>query len=166
MIMNLKPLLLTAAFAAAGLTFGSAQAQSIETRTFDVQITIEDACEINIDPTDIDFGTHGVLSANIDETTEMTVTCTNGAEYDIGLNGGETGTVAARLMTQGGEDVSYQLYTDPGYTDVWGDTIGTDTLNATGTGDVVVHTIYGRVPPQITPTAGVYSDTVTVTLTY
>lgn len=45
-------------------------------------------------------------------------------------------------------------------------TIGTDTLAGTGNGNVQNLTVYGRVPPQATPAAGVYTDTVAITVTY
>jgi outer membrane usher protein len=37
---------------------------------------------------------------------------------------------------------------------------------STGNGASQPFTVYGRVPPQTTPTPGAYSDTVTVTVTY
>jgi spore coat protein U-like protein len=49
---------------------------------------------------------------------------------------------------------------------VWGITIGTDTVSATGNGAAQTHTVYGRVPAQTTPAPATYSDTVTVTVTY
>ncbi|EEF26199.1 conserved hypothetical protein [Ricinus communis] len=40
------------------------------------------------------------------------------------------------------------------------------TVAGTGTGNAQLLTIYGRVPPQTTPSSGTYTDTVVVTLTY
>ena len=47
-----------------------------------------------------------------------------------------------------------------------GNTIGIDTVSATGTGMTQSLSIYGRVPPQATPRPGAYADTVTMTVTY
>ncbi|WP_163312923.1 spore coat protein U domain-containing protein, partial [Klebsiella aerogenes] len=73
--------------------------------------------------------------------------------YNIGLNAGTgTGaTVASRKMTgTGGALVNYTLYSDNNRTTVWGQTIGTDTVSASGSGAAQSYTVYGRVPVQTT----------------
>lgn len=166
--MNYKfsPILLAVALVAISLVANTALAQSTVTANMPVTITIENACEISTAPTTLDFGTHGVLSANVDSTSEIGVTCTTGAVYDIGLDGGGSGDINARVMTLGTEDVGYQLYQEAARTTVWGETVGTDTLASTGTGIEQQFTVFGRVPPQATPPAGTYTDTVLVTVTY
>jgi spore coat protein U-like protein len=69
-------------------------------------------------------------------------------------------------MTNGGNAVTYSLYFDSGRTTVWGNTIGTDTVAATGSGSSQSYTVYGRVPAQSTPGPAAYADTITVTVTY
>jgi spore coat protein U domain-containing protein, fimbrial subunit CupE1/2/3/6 len=71
-----------------------------------------------------------------------------------------------RKMTSGGANVTYSLYTDTGRTTVWGNTVGTDTVAATGNGASQSYTVFGRVPSQSTPAPGTYTDTITVTVTY
>lgn len=163
--MNIKATLISVALLSAGFAFVPSQAATTDAN-MPVTITIENACEISTAPTPLDFGTHGVLSANVDSTSTIYVTCTTGASYDIGLNGGGSGDIAARVMTLGAEDVGYQLYQDTTRTTVWGNTVDTDTVASTGTGTEQQFTVYGRVPPQATPTAGTYTDTVLVTVTY
>jgi len=163
--MNIKPRLLTTTMVVAGLTFASAHAATV-TDTMPVTITIENACEISTSPTTLDFGTQGVLSSNVDSTSTLSVTCTTSAPYNIGLDGGASGNVNARTMTDGTDFVGYQLYQEAARTNVWGDTIGTNTVASSGTGSAQQFTVYGRVPPQTTPPAGTYNDSVTVTVTY
>jgi spore coat protein U-like protein len=137
------------------------------TTTFTVQMTILANCAIDSAAT-LNFGSQGVLSANIDQTSTIQVTCTNTTPYNIGLSAG-TGagaTVATRKMTSGGNTINYSLYRDAARTQVWGTTIGTDTVAATGSGAGQTHTVYGRVPPQGTPAPATYTDTITVTVTY
>jgi spore coat protein U-like protein len=88
--------------------------------------------------------------------------------YNIGLDAGTgTGaTVAARKMTNGANTITYSLYSDSGRTTVWGNTVGTNTVSATGNGASQTYTVYGRVPSQTTPAAATYTDTITVTVTY
>ena len=112
-------------------------------------------------------GTAGILNTNIDTEVDLTVTCTSGLSYDIALDAGmgEGATAEDRYMTgDSGETVTYSLYQDAGRNVLWGP--DPDDLSGTGTGDGVTHTVYGRVPPQTTPPAGTYTDTVTVTVTY
>ncbi|ASV83823.1 spore Coat Protein U domain protein [Ochrobactrum quorumnocens] len=117
----------------------------------------------------MDFGTHGVLAANTDATSVVTVQCTNTTPFNIGLSegAGSNASVASRLMTgAGGATVTYSLYQTATRDTVWGASVGTDTVSGTGTGAAQQFTVYGRVLPQNTPAPGVYTDTVTATITY
>lgn len=167
--MQLKTALLAAAVAAAGFTAQSldtAQAASVSAN-MTVKIAIQNACDVStVAPTTLDFGTQGPLTANVDNSSTVTVTCTSGATYNVGLDGGGAGNVNARVMTNGTDTIGYQLYSDSGRTTVWGTTIGTDTVAATGNGNAQSYPVYGRVPPQTTPPAGNYQDTVAVVVTY
>ena len=116
----------------------------------------------------LNFGSAGVLTANVDQTSTIAVQCTNTTPYNIGLDAGTgTGaTVAVRKLSTGGATVNYTLYSDSGRTTIWGNTVSTDTVAATGNGASQSYTVYGRVPAQTTPAPGTYTDTVTVTVTY
>ena len=136
--------------------------------SFTVQITIQASC-VFISATSLTFNAVGVIAANDDVTSTLSVQCTNTTPYNIGLSVGVgTGaTVASRKMTgPAGAQVNYTLYSDTNRTTVWGQTIGTDTVSASGTGAAQSYTVYGRVPVQTTPAPGTYTDTITVTVTY
>ncbi len=132
------------------------------------RITIQSSCIVT-KPTDMNFGTRGLLGSNFDATTTLSVRCTNTTPYSIGLGVG-TGagaTVASRKMTAPSSNtVNYTIYSNSGRTTVWGNTVGTNTVARTGTGAAQSVTLYGRVPAQTTPLAGSYADTVTITVTY
>ena len=149
------------------LLSGSASFASTTTSTFTTQVTIAASCTINSAST-LNFGSQGVLIANVDQTSTVQVQCTNTTPYNVGLDAGTgTGaTVAVRKMTSGANTVNYSLYSDSGRTTVWGNTVGTDTVAATGNGASQSYTVYGRVTAQTTPAPATYSDTVTVTVTY
>ena len=155
--------------ACAVLTAMSAGAAFAATTTssFTVQMTVTASCTINSAST-LNFGSQGVLAANVDQTSTVQVQCTNTTPYNIGLNAGTgTGaTVAVRKLTNGANTLTYTLYSDSGRTTVWGNTVGTDTVSATGNGAGQSYTVYGRVPPQTTPAPAAYTDTITVTVTY
>ena len=134
--------------------------------TFTINATIPANCLVATQ--NIDFGPKGVLDANVDATGQVTVTCTPSTAYTVSLNGGTTGgTPTNRKMSKGAERVTYGLYKDLARSQPWGDA-GTpgSTVAGTGTGTAQALTVYGRVSPQATPSAGVYTDTVVVTITY
>jgi len=148
-------------FVSASLAAGPA------TSTFTAQVVLTAACTINSAST-LNFGSQGVLGANVDQQSTLQVQCTNTTPYTIGLDAGAgTGaTVGVRLMTSGANTVNYSLYSDGARSTVWGNTIGTNTVAAIGNGAAQNYTVYGRVFAQTTPAPGTYTDTVNVTVTY
>lgn len=152
---------------AASLMTNSALA-AVATGNMTVRITITAECKVQT-ASDLDFGSNGVIDANIDQTSTIGVQCTSGQTYTVGLSAGAGAgaTVASRKMTgPAAATVNYSLYRDTARALPWGVTIGTDTVAGTGNGNVQNLTVYGRVPPQATPAAGIYTDTVAITVTY
>jgi spore coat protein U-like protein len=149
------------------LQMASASQAATATSTFTVQATITASCTINSALT-LNFGSVGVLTAAVNQTSTVQAQCTNTTPYNISLDPGQgTGaTVAVRKMTSGANTVNYSLYSDSGHTVVWGNTVGTNTVAATGNGAAQSYTVYGQVPAQTTPAPGTYTDTITVTVTY
>jgi spore coat protein U-like protein len=136
------------------------------TTAFTVTAIILASCGVTATP--LNFGTVGVLSANIDVATNLAVTCTFLTPYTVGLSAGNApgATTSTRAMTLGAAEVFYSLYQDSARMTNWGSNIGVDTISGIGTGAAQTLPVYGRVPPQTTPTVGTYSDTVVVTVTY
>jgi spore coat protein U-like protein len=135
---------------------------------------------ISISATVLSFCTVGALplafgnyspGANSTANTSVTVLCTSGTAYNVGLDGG-TGTGASvtnRLMTgvvNTSATLAYQLYSNSGLSTVWGNTVGTNTVTGTGNGLLQTLTVYGKVASGQSVAPGLYQDTVTVTLTY
>jgi len=138
-----------------------------KTATFLVQAQIVADCTVAA--TNLDFGTIGLLSANTDAATTLTVTCSNTSTYNVGLNAGTgTGsTIPNRLLANGAATLQYQLYLTSARNTVWGNTVSTDTQGGTGNGQAQTLTVYGRVPIQaITPAPGTYTSTITATITF
>lgn len=137
------------------------------TNTFSSTITLTASCDV-ISTNTLDFGSNGILTANVDVTATFNVQCTDTTTYNVGLDAGTTtgGTTTTRLLDSGTDTVQYTMWSDAGRSVNWGDTVGTDTVAGTGNGAEQTLTIYGRVPIQTTPAPGTYTDTVTVTITY
>jgi spore coat protein U-like protein len=129
---------------------------------FVVQANVARRCTVSA--TTMDFGNiAGFLTGNRDATSVIGVQCVAGTAYRVGL---DNGTHGARRMSGPGGFIGYELYRNSGRTQRWGNTPGADTGNGSGNGSTQNFTVYGRVPPQSTPAAGTYTDTVTVTVTY
>ena len=118
--------------------------------------------------TNVDFGATGPLVANVDAAGAITARCTNTTPYSIALSNGAGGGSGPTLrkMVKGAVAITYGLYQDAARAQPFGSTLNTDTVSGTGTGLAQAINVYGRVPPQATPAAGAYADTITVTLTY
>jgi len=139
------------------------------TTNLGVKIVIQASCTVSAPAAGLDFGTAGVLTANIDQSANLTVQCTNTLPYRIllGAGAGTGATVTTRNMTgTAGAIVNYALYRDSTRALNWGETIGTDAFTGTGNGAAQSIPVYGRVPAQTTPAAGTYTDTVLVTVDY
>lgn len=157
-----------AASCALSLGASSAMAQSSANDTFNVTATVVDACLITAN--DLSFGNYNSLSgADLDASSTLDVTCSNGTSYDIELDAGTTtgGAISARLMTDGSNTLGYNLYTTTGRTTVWGDGTGaSQTISGTGSGSSQSLNVYGRITAGQTVPIGSYSDAVKATINF
>jgi spore coat protein U-like protein len=133
---------------------------------FTVSATVPAKCTVST--ATLNFGARTALTANVDASTNLSVACSNGLPYQIqlGTGGFGTATPTTRRMTKAAEFVTYALYRDAARTLAWGWTLGSNTFSGTGTGLPVSLPVYGRVPVQATPTPGLFTDTVVITVNY
>jgi spore coat protein U-like protein len=139
-----------------------------DTDSFEVTATVLASCEISA--LDLAFGNYDPINAShLDAETTLSVTCTNGTPYHVGLTLGDGAgaTMATRNMTRDGDTdtLGYVLYQDNQRSVLWGDT-GGDRLGGTGAGTSQTIDIYGRVPMNQPSPAGDYSDTIIVSVTW
>lgn len=149
-----------------GLSFFVQSSTFAATSTANLTVNATVAASCTVSGGTLAFGSYTL--AAISASTNITATCTNGTAYNIGLSagGGSGASVTTRKMTSGSNTLNYSLYTNSGNTTIWGNTVGTDTVSATGTGTAVNHTVYGNVPANQTSPIGAYSDTVVITITF
>jgi spore coat protein U-like protein len=155
----------TLGFLALGLASTSASAATT-TATFTVSAQVANACTISAGNT-LDFGPY--TGVEIDKSTTISVTCTNGGTYNIGLNGGTTtgGTDLQRKMAgPNTATLLYNLYTASDLATVWGNTSANHWVSGTGTGSAQSITVFGKLPGSQGLTVGSYSDTITATVNY
>ena len=130
---------------------------------FTATATVSANCSVSAAP--MNFGTAGVLLGNADASSTISVHCTNGVPWQVGLGNGNHASGNTRRMAGAGGFVAYELYRDGARTQRWGSAAGTTVLG-TGTGGAQSLTAYGRVAAQATPAAGTYTDTIVVSVTY
>lgn len=149
-----------------GLTSTSAVAQTNPaTTTFNVTATVLKDCIVSA--TGLPFGNY--TGALVNASSTVTVTCTSGTTYTVGLNPGLTtgALVTTRQMgiTQPAGGLNYSLLTTS-YTGAnWGNTSGS-WVSGTGTGAAQALTVYGVLPAGQYVPPGSYTDTITATVTY
>ena len=152
----------------ASLAFIATSHAATRTTTFEVTAQIVSDCSI-VNAPNLDFGIIGVQNIAYSSTATLSVVCTPGTSYSVSLDAGSVAgsTVTTRYLAGPDGNISYSLYRDSGYTQVWGNTVGTNTAGGTGTGSNQNYTIYGRITAmQTTKAPGSYSSTVTATITY
>ena len=135
-------------------------------------------CSCSVSATDLAFGIYDPFSAsNSDSVGNIEVSCgafVLGAtiSYEIRLSTGSSGTYAARTLTSGGSSIAYNLYTDAGRSQVWGDASGS--TNSVSDGYLLSliknrsedYSVYGRIPGSQNVPAGSYTDSIVVTVIF
>lgn len=142
-----------------------------KTTSFNVKLTITQACNFTAAASDVNFGSNLSTAVNIDTAGSLRVTCTKGTAFNIGLSAGNgtSATTTVRKMksaTAGNTDeVPYALYRDSDRQQNWGDAGSADIASSSGLGTEQTLQVYGRVPGANFK-ADSYSDVIVATVTY
>lgn len=118
-----------------------------------------------------------LTSVDVTSNASISVVCTgiaSGGAYSIALGPSTTGSgdrISTRYLgnSNGGDDMSFNIYTSASYLTVWGNgTTGGLVGGSIPVGDSnQSQPVYGRIPAgQNTLKAGSFSDSLTMTLTY
>jgi len=142
------------------------------TSTFTVTATVAASCTVSA--SNLAFGPYTL--AQLDGTSTITVTCTNGTPYTIFLNPGTAPSATTSTRKTTGpvyntvqQYLPYYLFYDSGRTSNWGATAGSSPTGLVGTGSAVAHTVYGRILAGETAAyvaSTTYTDTITVTVNF
>ena len=164
-----RKIALIAAVAAPALIAATPAAQAATAQTtMAVTATTLNACAVVALP--LVFGNISQVNGTAtDSQTTLTVTCTPGVNYNVGLDQGAHASGGTRQMQAvlGTSTIPYSLYSDSTRTTTWGNTVNTDTVPGTAGVLPAIYQVYGRVPGNATIVgAGAYADVVTVTVTF
>jgi spore coat protein U-like protein len=132
-----------------------------------VSSLVVNACVVAATP--LVFGTINLIGASPnDSTSTITVTCTPGTTFNVGLDNGSNFATNRRMRSAtAAVYVPYGLFSDTGHATAWGTTIGTNTVAGTAVLSPTLMTVYGRIPGGTAAVvADAYVDSVAVTVTY
>jgi spore coat protein U-like protein len=158
------------------LTGFAAHATTTAMANFQVKLTITESCTITAVPAtaDIDFGTVARTTAAVTNAVsgKLSVNCSADTPYLIGLDGGQNSvsqaapSVGERRMKHSSTAtlVPYDLWQDLGHGTFWGNTPGS-LFSKKGIGSAEMISVFGYLT-NVNFQAGVYTDTVTATITY
>ncbi len=155
-----------------GVLMSSAAMATTATANITASATITGTCTVTGNP--MAFGAYDPFAAPaVTQTTTISVTCTTGmtppaVRMDQGQNptAGSTGAVPVRqLFASAGHLLTYNLYSDAGYTVAWENVTGVTSPTPTGVAETM--NVYGKIDAgQHAAVAGIYNDSVLVTVTF
>ena len=141
-----------------------------------VQVTLGSGCSVsNVRNGEnnrwgtINFGAIDASVTGSGGGNALTVTCTEDLDSTLTLDGGQYGDAALRYMKNatGNQQIAYRLYADAGRSQ---EILPGGTIAIVGTGNPQAIPVFARIRPEDqsvnAPTADVYDDIVTATLTW
>ena len=148
-------IMIVALFAMTGAAFAASVSNNIQ-----VQASVVDACRITTPATNFDFGSYDPTDPADDTngTSSISYKCTRNTTYWYYISRTNT-------MSSGSNSLTYQLYTDAGWTIPW-DTAKTGLGTVSPNNGNQTLDIYGKITAQQNVPAGNYSENVIVTIEY
>jgi spore coat protein U-like protein len=152
------------------LAWGIGVAAQSSSASLMVSANVTKNCTIEASP--INFGNYDPVTAQatqpLDGTGTLKVTCTKGATAHISLDQGSNGQGGTRRMRQSVTAyLNYEIYKDPGRTQVWGNGFSDDLdISAAPNRYPRTFTAYGRVPGAQDATVGNYNDIIIATVNF
>jgi spore coat protein U-like protein len=125
------------------------------------------AASCTISATGPNFGTYDLFStAPLDAAGSIDFQCNEPSAVAIFISPGGSGTYWPRAMRSGAATLQYNLYTNAGRTQVWGDGTGGTSDRRIGASRGQPVPIFGRIPPLQDAASGVYTDTLVCTFNF
>jgi len=124
------------------------------------------AATCSVSPQDLTLGQYDPLStSSLNAVTNIVVTCDVTTAFVITLGPGN-GTYLSRKMIGGSQTLTYNLFQDSSHNIVWGDgTNGSSSLSWSAVSKAFQ--VYAHAPgAQVLLKPGLYTDTISVTVTY
>ena len=156
---------LVAALAIVGLAAAQDASAATLTTSMAVSATVSSVCTMSTTP--LNFGEVALTGAT-PGTATITVNCTAGGAYTVGIDTGLHNVAAQRNLISGTKLLAYGLFQDLAAGTVWTNA-GAGLVSGVGNALPQVLTVYGQVTTGQALVSGggiPYTDTVQVTLSY
>jgi len=151
-----------AAVASVLCSFSAIAGPSPQSDSFVVRAQVPARCVIE-NSADMDFGQIDPEAVN-NASSDIDYRCTNGTQPSVAL------AYSGVMTSPAGGNLGYTLYSDSGYTNVWGTGANAFLVTAgTGMGNSLTATVYGEITVADAANAGVatdFAESVTVTFTF
>lgn len=143
------------------------------TTTINLSMNVAPDCVIQAP--DLDFGSAPLVAGFQPMTQTISITCTKGSGYSVGLSDGQHAAGNLRRMENSGQYLQYRLFKGPSSSERWGNTgnerrssTNADTNPGTPTGVASQGFTYrGEVASeQTTPPSGTYTDMIVVDIVF
>ncbi|QHM72412.1 hypothetical protein C7M51_02724 [Mixta intestinalis] len=149
-------------------------ALALPTQTFQVSAAVVAGCVISGSNTGVfgslNFGTRsGVETASVGasyvQSSAITIACTPGTTLNMSINGGSNYTTTRNLkLANGSNTVAYRLFTNANYSAASEIPVSQNVALSYSNANNIILPIYGLLQLSGAQRAGVYNDTLTVTL--
>ncbi|WP_111640514.1 Csu type fimbrial protein [Marinimicrobium alkaliphilum] len=115
----------------------------------------------------IAFGSYDPLNSQaVDTVGDIEISCEQETGYNLSLSQGTSMSYDPRTLISNTDTLAYNLYTGATHQIIWGDGAeGTVTISGTADPTAVEH-IYGLIPGGQNAPAGIYQDTLILTIEY
>lgn len=149
------------------LAFGAAKQQTMPVRSqVDVNCSFQTASSLNF----LGYDSNGINSTlPLDQTALLQINCTRGATTSIGIDRGThagQASIGTRALAKGNKYLGYDVYQDSGRTILWANA-GAGLYNYVSPSSLPTNiNIYGRIFSSQNVPAGIYTDTLVVTINY
>jgi len=143
--------------------------------TVPIQVRVEITSDCIIDAPDISFGSSPLASGFTPVVQTISIRCTKGSTYSVGLNNGDHASGGQRRLAGSGNFLAYEIYRGASDAGRWG-ALGSERRQA-GSADVNAGNYSGNdaqgftyraeiLPAQATPPAGTYTDRIVVDVAF
>jgi spore coat protein U-like protein len=157
------------AVAVSGVLFTQSASAETQTANMAVSASVSSVCTVGATP--LAFGEvlkTGVTTAATPGEATLTVNCTGGGAYTVGLGNGLHNIAAQRYLQSGANTLAYDMFKEIAHATRWGDA-GAGLVSGTGSAADQELTVFGQVTTGQALVSGngtPYTDTILVTLTY
>ena len=167
MLRRMKPMKIGIRLTMTFLTLLTAVVGEAASDSAQMNVTVRVVPNCRITVTDLAFGAYDPLvqhsTENLDGTAQLRVVCTKNERATIVM---EENGAPARVLTNGGSQLTYGIFSDSARTRIWGGAGSGVEVSFEGGSQPQELTVYGRIPAgQVVP-AGPYADAVTATVEF